>query len=76
MKYLKQFNIQFVGLKEGSHLFNYTIDNKFFEAFNFDEYKSSSIEVSLKKIKKSTLFELSFIAAGTIEIPCDLTNEL
>ncbi|KGL60231.1 Uncharacterized metal-binding protein YceD, DUF177 family [Polaribacter sp. Hel1_33_78] len=76
MKYLKQFNIQFVGLKEGSHLFNYTIDNKFFEAFNFDEYKSSSIEVSLTFVKKSTLFELSFIAAGTIEIPCDLTNEL
>ena len=38
MKDLKQFNIPFVGLKEESHLFDYQIDNKFFEAFNFEEY--------------------------------------
>mgnify|MGYP006120090525 FL=1 len=76
MKYLKQFNIQFVGLKEGKHLFNYTIDNKFFEAFNFDEYENSSIKVSLTFVKKSTLFELTFSANGTVEVPCDLTNEL
>ena len=76
MKYLKQFDIQFVGLKEGNHLFNYTIDNKFFEAFNFDEYISSSIEVSLTFVKKSTLLELVFAAEGTVEVPCDLTSEL
>ena len=76
MKDLKQFNIQFVGLKEGNHTFNYTIDNKFFEAFNFDEFNNSSIEVSLSFLKKSTLFELVFNANGTVKIPCDLTNEL
>ncbi|WP_296633931.1 DUF177 domain-containing protein [Polaribacter sp.] len=76
MKDLKQFNIQFVGLKEGKHEFNYTIDNKFFEAFNFDDYHSSSIKVSLHFTKKSTLFELTFIAEGTVELPCDVTSEL
>ncbi|MDD7915389.1 YceD family protein [Polaribacter ponticola] len=76
MKYLKQFNIQFVGLKLGNHTFDYTIDNKFFEAFNFDEYESSLIKVSLTFVKKSTLFELSFSANGSVEVPCDLTNEL
>ena len=76
MKYLKQFNIQFVGLKEGKHLFNYTIDNKFFEAFNFDEYVNTSIEVLLTFVKKSTLFELVFVAEGSVELPCDVTNEL
>ena len=76
MKDLKQFNIQFVGLKEGNHIFNYTIDNKFFEAFNFDEYNNSSIKVSLTFVKKSTLFELVFTAEGSVEVPCDLTSEL
>lgn len=76
MKDLKQFNIQFVGLKEGKHLFNYIIDNKFFEAFNYDELLNSSIKVSLNFEKKSTLFELNFSAKGTVEIPCDITNEL
>ncbi|APZ45603.1 DNA-binding protein [Polaribacter reichenbachii] len=76
MKDLKQFNIQFVGLKEGKHQFNYSIDNKFFEAFNYDDFVSSSIKVSLNFVKKSTLFELNFITEGTVEVPCDVTNEL
>ncbi|MHB0755508.1 YceD family protein [Polaribacter sp. M15] len=76
MKDLKQFNIQFVGLKEGKHHFDYSIDNKFFEAFNYDEFTSSSIKVSLNFVKKSTLFELNFITEGTVKVPCDVTNEL
>ncbi len=76
MKDLRKFNIQFVGLKEGKHEFNYAIDNKFFEAFNFDDYNSTSIKVSLHFIKKSTLFELTFVAKGTVEVPCDVTNEM
>jgi len=76
MKDLKQFNIPFVGLKEGKHEFNYSIDNKFFEVFNYDEFTSSSIKVTLTFVKKSTLFELVFTAEGTVEIPCDVTTEL
>ena len=76
MKDLKKFNIQFVGLKEGSNLFEYEIDNTFFEAFTYDEFESSSIKVSLDFIKKSTLFELAFTANGSVLVPCDLTNEL
>lgn len=76
MKGLKQFNIQFVGLKEGKHLFEYTIDNKFFEAFNYEEFESANIKVDLTFTKKSTLLELLFEANGTVEVPCDTTNEL
>ncbi|WP_405564067.1 YceD family protein [Polaribacter sp. Asnod6-C07] len=76
MKDLKQFNIQFVGLKEGKHKFDYSVDNKFFEAFNYDDFTSSSIKVSLDFVKKSTLFELNFLTEGTVEVPCDVTNEL
>ncbi|MGK0412673.1 MAG: uncharacterized metal-binding protein YceD (DUF177 family) [Polaribacter sp.] len=76
MKDLKQFNIPFVGLKEGNHVFSYTIENTFFEAFNFDEFNSSSIKVLLTFVKKSTLFELVFTAEGSVEVPCDVTNEL
>ncbi|PQJ80067.1 YceD family protein [Polaribacter porphyrae] len=76
MRELKDYNIQFVGLKEGKHQFDYTIDNKFFEAFNYDEFTSSSIKVSLHFVKKSTLFELNFITEGTVEVPCDVSNEL
>ncbi|MCG8752955.1 DUF177 domain-containing protein, partial [Tenacibaculum finnmarkense] len=43
MKDLKNFDIPFVGLKEGSHLFTYQIDKKFFEAFQFDEFDDANI---------------------------------
>jgi uncharacterized metal-binding protein YceD (DUF177 family) len=75
MKDLKQFNIQFVGLKEGHHLFEYQIDNTFFEAFNYNEFFNSSIKVDLDFVKKSTLFELTFTITGTVNLPCDTTNE-
>ncbi len=76
MKNLKEFNIQFVGLKEGTHLFDYHIDNKFFEVFGYDEFNNSDVEVKVRFDKKTTLLELDFSAKGTVNIPCDLTGEL
>ncbi|WP_299118465.1 DUF177 domain-containing protein [uncultured Tenacibaculum sp.] len=75
MKDLKEFNIPFVGLKEGSHLFEYQIDNTFFDAFQFDEFNNSDIGANVIFVKKSTLFELSFTIKGTVNVPCDITNE-
>ena len=76
MKDLKQFNIPFVGLSEGNHDFNYKIENEFFEYFNFDEFKSVDIDVTLSFLKKTTLLELVFKAKGTVEVPCDVTTEM
>ena len=75
MKELREFTIQFEGLKIGKHQFDYSIDNKFFETFNYDEFKSSEIAVELEFEKKSTLFELFFNIKGSVEVPCDLSNE-
>jgi uncharacterized metal-binding protein YceD (DUF177 family) len=75
MKDLKEFNIPFVGLKEGKHSFEYKIDNTFFELYNYSEFEKSSIDVTLEFVKKSTLFELEFTASGTVYVPCDVTNE-
>ncbi|MDP4704706.1 MAG: DUF177 domain-containing protein [Polaribacter sp.] len=76
MKDLKQFNIPFVGLSEGNHDFTFKIENEFFEFFNFDEFKSVDIDVTLSFLKKTTLLELVFKAKGTVEVPCDVTTEM
>ena len=76
MKDLKQFNIQFVGLKLGKHSFEYQIDNTFFSLFNYDEFANASIQIDLLFEKKTTLFELTFAAKGFVTVPCDVTNEL
>ncbi|WP_088323848.1 YceD family protein [Polaribacter tangerinus] len=75
MKDLKEFNIPFVGLKEGKHLFEYNIDNTFFEIYNYSEFNNSNVHVALEFVKKSTLFELVFKASGTVNVPCDVSNE-
>lgn len=75
MKDLKDFNIPFVGLKEGSHLFEYQIDKKFFEAYDYDEFNNCNVTAAVDFVKKSTLMELCFTINGTVNVPCDMTNE-
>lgn len=75
MRKLKEFTIPFVGLKLGKHRFEYSIDNTFFEHFEYDEFNSADLKVDLILEKKTTMMELTFKASGTVNIFCDLTNE-
>ena len=75
MRKLKEFTIPFVGLKQGKHRFEYEIDNKFFEHFEYDEFNSVDVTVDLLLEKKTTMMELTFRASGTVNVFCDLTNE-
>ncbi|MBS9773757.1 MAG: DUF177 domain-containing protein [Tenacibaculum sp.] len=75
MKDLKDFDIPFIGLKDGSHTFEYHIDKKFFEVFQFDEFNDSNVTVVVNLVKKPTLLEVDFTATGSVNVFCDLTNE-
>lgn len=75
MKDLKLFTIQYVGLKEGEHNFEYQIDKSFFDYFEFDDFNSVAIHVSLDFVKKATLMQLHFKVDGSVNVNCDLTNE-
>lgn len=75
MELLKDFTIQFVGLKQGEHCFEYKIDNKFFEHFEYDEFNDAKLDVKVILNKKTTLLELHFETSGTVNVYCDLTNE-
>jgi uncharacterized metal-binding protein YceD (DUF177 family) len=74
-KPLKEFIIPFVGLKLGEHCFEYKIDKKFFEYFEFDEFNDANVNIEVALNKKATLLELHFNASGTVNVDCDLTNE-
>ncbi len=75
MKDLKEFNIPFIGLKEGSHSFEYQIDNTFFEAFQFEAFNKANLKADVDFTKKNTIMEFSFVINGTVNVPCDTTNE-
>lgn len=76
MKQLNEFLIPFIGLKLGKHQFDYQINKAFFDFFEYDDFESSDIKVSVVLEKKSTMLELNFKHKGTVHVPCDLTNEM
>lgn len=75
MKKLAAFLIPFVGLKQGKHEFEYLIDREFFEHFEYDDFNSAKVKIDLLFEKKSSIMELTFKAAGVVNVDCDLTNE-
>ena len=75
MELLKEYDISFFGLKEGIHYFKYKIENRFFEAFNFNEYLDTHILVNVEFIRKSTLIELNLSAEGVVSVACDVSSE-
>lgn len=76
MKNLKEYLIPFAGLKIGKHQFDYQIDNSFFAWFNFDEYNSVNVNVTVVLEKKNTMLELVFSHKGTVNVFCDVTGEV
>ncbi len=75
MNKTKEYLIPFIGLKIGKHHFEYQISNAFFEIFDYQEFNNSNIKVNVVLEKKSTIMELSFKHKGTVNVPCDMTNE-
>ena len=75
MRKFKEYTIAFAGLKQGKHEFDYTIDNKFFELFNYDEFNSADQQVTVLLDKKSNMLELTFHSKGVVNVNCDVTNE-
>ena len=72
MKPLKAFDIQFVGLKLGSHQYEYKIEQTFFELFEFEEYNSVDVKITIQLEKKVNLLDLHFLAEGFVNVNCDL----
>ncbi|MCB9174638.1 MAG: DUF177 domain-containing protein [Flavobacteriales bacterium] len=71
MKALKDYTIQFVSLKQGTHHFEFSVDNKFFEQLDCDDFIDSNFKVELEFIKQSTMMLLNFSFKGEIIVPCD-----
>jgi uncharacterized metal-binding protein YceD (DUF177 family) len=68
---LREYNIPFVGLKPGEHLFSYRIDRAFFEQFPDSLVRECDINVKLKLNKDTGFLLLDFEISGTLEQPCN-----
>ena len=75
MSRANQFFLKFIGLKDGSHKFEYDLDNSFFVSHDYLDFNSCDIKVKIELVKKTTVLELHIIGCGLANINCTLSNE-
>lgn len=70
----REFEIAFVGLKPGVHEFSYTIDDRFFEEYQEQDFRKASAQVQLFLEKNNSFMILRFEIGGKAEVTCDRCN--
>lgn len=66
-----KYNIEFKGLKEGLHEYEFEINNKFFEHFNEGLVENGDVTVKVKLEKRSAYLKLHLEISGWLELICD-----
>ena len=74
MPHRREFEIAFVGLKPGLHEFSYDITDKFFIAYQQQDFKNCKAHIKLWLDKKTGFMQLKFEVGGSIEVVCDRCN--
>jgi len=70
----REFEIPFVGLKPGVHRYEYVIQDRFFEAFQQQDFRNCKAQVKLALEKNNSFMILRFEIGGTLEVTCDRCN--
>jgi uncharacterized metal-binding protein YceD (DUF177 family) len=71
------YEIAFVGLKPGVHEFNYTVDDRFFEEYQEQDFRKAEAHVKLLLERNNSFMILRFEVGGQAEVTCDrCSNDL
>ena len=76
MDALKRFSIQFQGLKNGIHQFEYQIDSSFFKNFEDSALNKASFVVKLDLEREENMMVLNFKFEGAMVTECDRCLEI
>jgi len=71
MKVLKEYEIPFVGLKEGMHNYHFRVDHEFFAQFEYSEVQQGTLSVDVNLEKRSRMMVFTFNIDGKVVVPCD-----
>jgi uncharacterized metal-binding protein YceD (DUF177 family) len=70
-KFLREFDIQFSSLKDGSHDFKFELTKSFFDAFDFTELIQANVDAFVTLDKRTTMLIFKFDFSGSLIAPCD-----
>lgn len=65
------YTIPLIGLKEGTHTFEFGIGNKFFDGFEDSEIKEGDLRAHVLLEKGSACINLRIVISGAVKISCD-----
>ncbi|MEY2963626.1 MAG: hypothetical protein RL754_887 [Bacteroidota bacterium] len=71
----RDFDIAFIGLSMGAHSFEFDLNDSFFELFEYQDYRELTGVATLKMVKSETVLDCKLSFSGSIQAPCDVTNE-
>lgn len=75
MSALKEFRIIIVSLKNGEHIRNFKINNKFFENFEYSEVTEGDLDVVVNLTKSEKILRVGVLINGSVQLICDRTND-
>jgi uncharacterized metal-binding protein YceD (DUF177 family) len=67
----REFDIAFVGLKPGVHMYEYRIDDKFFVPYGEQDFTGCIADIKLSLDKKNGFMQLKFEIGGSVNVMCD-----
>ena len=76
MSILSFYNIAFKGLSQGKHIFDFEVDDKFFNEFEDGVVEEGKVNVRLTIEKQSSLMIFWFDIQGTVKVQCDRCLEM
>ena len=71
MNRLKEYRIPYLGLKAGSHQYEFHLTDEFFEEFEFSEIQGADLQVAVDLEKQSTMIVIQTRLSGGVQSECD-----
>jgi uncharacterized metal-binding protein YceD (DUF177 family) len=71
MNHRREYEIAFVGLKPGIHLFDYQVNEKFFAHYGQQDFSNCIAEIKLQLEKNNSFMLLKFDVGGKADVACD-----
>jgi uncharacterized protein len=71
MGWRMKYDVEFKGLREGLHEFEFEVQDLFFEQFEQGLVNKGDVQVMVKLEKRSSFMKLFFELKGNVELVCD-----
>lgn len=75
MERFRNFDIHYIGLKNGITKIKFDLDSAFFGLFEKSHIQKGNLQVNLDFDKKDSFFMLKFQVDGFVHVACDRCNE-